>query len=76
MHCKVLCIVITEPDLVLLPKNHGFLKTELLRKPNFRGGPEAVRFSQIILYMSPTGPNKYLRGITPTKTDKLKLDLF
>ena len=27
-------------------------------------------------YMSPTGPNKYLRGITPTKTDKLKLDLF
>ena len=27
-------------------------------------------------YMSPTGPNKYLRDITPTKTDKLKLDLF
>ena len=27
-------------------------------------------------YMFPTGPNKYLRGITPTKTDKLKLDLF
>ena len=27
-------------------------------------------------YMSPTGPNKYLRGITPRKTDKLKLDLF
>ena len=27
-------------------------------------------------YMSPTGPNKYLRGITPTKTDKLKLYLF
>ena len=27
-------------------------------------------------YISPTGPNKYLRGITPTKTDKLKLDLF
>ena len=27
-------------------------------------------------YMSPTGLNKYLRGITPTKTDKLKLDLF
>ena len=27
-------------------------------------------------YMSPTGHNKYLRGITPTKTDQLKLDLF
>ena len=29
-------------------------------------------------FKSPTGPNKYmyLRGITPTKTDKLKLDLF
>ena len=27
-------------------------------------------------YMSPTGSNKYLRGITPAKTDKLKLDLF
>ena len=27
-------------------------------------------------YMSPTGPNKYSRGITPTETDKLKLDLF
>ena len=26
--------------------------------------------------MSPTGPNKYLRDITPTKTDKPKLDLF
>ena len=26
--------------------------------------------------MSPTGPNKYLRGITPTKTDQLELDLF
>ena len=27
-------------------------------------------------YMSPTGPNKYLRGITTTKTDQLELDLF
>ena len=27
-------------------------------------------------YMSPTGPNKYWRGITPTKPDNLKLDLF
>ena len=27
-------------------------------------------------YMSPTGPNKYLRGITSTKTDKLKLICF
>ena len=27
-------------------------------------------------YMSPTGPNKYLRGITPTKTDQLELVLF
>ena len=27
-------------------------------------------------YMSPTGPNKYLRGIKPTKSDQLKLDLF
>ena len=27
-------------------------------------------------YMYPTGPNKYLRGITTTKTDKLQLDLF
>ena len=27
-------------------------------------------------YMSHTGPNKYLRGITTTKTDELKLDLF
>ena len=26
-------------------------------------------------YMSPTGPNKYWRGITPTKADKLELDL-
>ena len=27
-------------------------------------------------YLCPTGPNKYLRGITPTKTDKVKLDMF
>ena len=27
-------------------------------------------------YMSPTGPNKYLRGITPAETDKLKRVLF
>ena len=29
-------------------------------------------------YMSPTGPNKYLRGITTstTKTDQIELDLF
>ena len=27
-------------------------------------------------YMSPTGPNKDLRGITTTKTDELELDLF
>ena len=26
--------------------------------------------------MSPTGPNKYLRGITSTKTDELELDVF
>ena len=26
--------------------------------------------------MSPTGPNKYLRGITTTKTDQLELDPF
>ena len=26
--------------------------------------------------MSPTGPNKYFRGITTTKTDQLELDLF
>ena len=31
-------------------QNRGFLKTELLWKLNFRDGPEAVRFSQIILY--------------------------
>ena len=47
MHCKVLCI--TESDIVLVPKNLGFLKTELLWKPNFKGGPETIRFSQIIL---------------------------
>ena len=27
-------------------------------------------------YMSPTGPNKYLGGITPIKTDHLELHLF
>ena len=27
-------------------------------------------------YMSPTGPNKSLRGITTTKTDQLELDLL
>ena len=27
-------------------------------------------------YMSPTGPNKYLRSITPIKTDQLELHLF
>ena len=27
-------------------------------------------------YMSPTGRNKYLRGITPIKTDNLNFDLF
>ena len=26
--------------------------------------------------MSPTGPNKYLGGITPIKTDQLELHLF
>ena len=26
--------------------------------------------------MSPTGPNKCLKGITTTKIDELKLDLF
>ena len=26
--------------------------------------------------MSPTGPNKYLRGIPTTKTDQLEFDLF
>ena len=26
-------------------------------------------------YMSHTGPNNYLRGITPTKTDQFELDL-
>ena len=46
--CCALCI--TESDLFLVPKKRGFLKTELLWKPNFRDGPEAVRFSQIILY--------------------------
>ena len=46
--CCALCI--TESDLFLVHKNRGFLKTELLWKPNFRDGPEAVRFSQIILY--------------------------
>ena len=51
--CTVKCcaLSITESDLFLVPKNRGFLKTELLWKPNFRDGPEAVRFSQIILYM-------------------------
>ena len=28
------------------------------------------------VYMSPTGPNKYLRGFTTTKTDQLEVDLF
>ena len=50
MHCEVLCLVYyCVSDLFLVPKNRGFLKTELLWKPNFRDGPEAVRFSQIIL---------------------------
>ena len=47
--CCALCI--TESDPFLVPKNRGFLKTELLWKPNFRDGPEAVQFSQIILYL-------------------------
>ena len=56
--CCALCI--TESDLFLVPKNRGFLKTELLWKPNFRDGPEAVRFSQIILY-NPFDVGKDLR---------------
>ena len=51
MHCECCALCITESDLFLVPKNRGFLKTELLWKPNFRDGPEAVRFSQIILYI-------------------------
>ena len=53
MHCECCALCITESDLFLVPKNCGFLKTELLwiHVPNFRDGPEAVRFSQIILYI-------------------------
>ena len=49
MHCKV-CVVHYWVRPLSCVQKSCFPKTELLWKPNFRGGPEAVRFSQIILY--------------------------
>ena len=37
---------------------------------------ESIAKAMLKQYMSPTGPKKYLRDITPTETDQLELDLF
>ena len=49
LHCKVLCIVHYRVRSLLVPKNHGFVKTELPWKPNFRDGPEAVFSNYTVL---------------------------
>ena len=53
---------------------------EAYERLNENGNENSIKTSilKVLLkqYMSPTGPNKYLRGIKPTKRDQLKLDLF